>query len=94
MALFSMFLASPPDETPVANVYREKRAFGPGSENDLSFFPSLVIEVAESAAARFRSVRTCCAGWLRVVGVQAGSLETDPNAPLVLALKPIPLPSD
>jgi len=91
MALFSMFLASPPDETPVANVYREKRAFGPGSENDLSFLPSLVIEVAESAAARFRSVRTCCAGWLRVVGVQAGSLETDPNAPLVLALKPIPV---
>jgi phosphatidylserine/phosphatidylglycerophosphate/cardiolipin synthase-like enzyme len=89
MAAFSMFLATPPAATPVASVYREKRAFGPSTSDEPGFSPGLVMEIAESAPVQFRTVRTCCAGWIQVVGVQAGSTADDPNAPLVVALHPI-----
>jgi phosphatidylserine/phosphatidylglycerophosphate/cardiolipin synthase-like enzyme len=87
--VFSMFLASPPTGTPVASVYRQKRAFGPAPGNEAGFSPNLVMEIAESAAAEFRTVRTCCTGQVRIVGVQAGSSTNDPNAPLVLVLEPL-----
>jgi phosphatidylserine/phosphatidylglycerophosphate/cardiolipin synthase-like enzyme len=89
MTAFSMFLASPPAATPVAGVYREKRAFGPSTSDEPGFSPALVMEIAESAPVEFRTVRTCCAGWLQVVGVQEGSAPDDPNAPLVVVLHPI-----
>lgn len=89
MAAFSMFLASPPAATPVASVYREKRAFGPSTSDGLGFSPSLVMEIAESAPVGFRTLRTCCVGWMQVVGVQEGSAPDDPNAPLVVALHPL-----
>jgi phosphatidylserine/phosphatidylglycerophosphate/cardiolipin synthase-like enzyme len=91
MTLFSMFLTSPPAASSVATVYREKRAFGPSTSNEPGFSPALEIEIAESAPVECRTVRTCCAGWMRVVGVQAGSSASDPDAPLVLALKPLPV---
>lgn len=89
MAMFRMFLATPPAGTAVASVYREKRPFGPYTSGTSSgFSPGVVMEIAETAAAEYRAVRACCKGSLRVVGVQPGSNATDPTAPVVVALTP------
>jgi phosphatidylserine/phosphatidylglycerophosphate/cardiolipin synthase-like enzyme len=91
MAMFSMFLASPPAGTPVSSVYREKQAFGPYTIAGTSGFSAgIQVDVAESAPPQYRTVRTCCKGWLNVVGIQPGSSATDLNSPLVVALTPDP----
>ena len=91
MPMFHMFLSSPPDATPVASIYREKRPFGPYvAAGAPGFSVGIIMEIAETAPTQFRSVRTCCAGLFQIVGVQAGSDPTDPDAPLVVALEPHP----
>ncbi len=92
--VFHMFLSSPPDGTAVASVYREKRPFGPYVVDGApGFSVGIIMEIAEAAPAQFRSVRTCCAGLLQIVGVQAGSDPTEPDAPLVVALQPHSTPA-
>lgn len=87
--MFNMFLSSPPAATPVDSVYREKQAFGPYTVgSNRGFSVGVIMEIAETAPAEFRNVRTCCLGRLQIVGVQPGSSPDDPNAPLLMALVP------
>jgi hypothetical protein len=89
MAMFHMFLATPPAATPVASVYREQRTFGPWTAGGVSGFSAgVVMEVAETASADLRSVRACCTGWLRMVGLQPPLTAPDPAAPIVVSLTP------
>ena len=89
--MFHMFVPSPPPMTPADLVYREKQPFGPYADSTgAGFANGVVLEVAETADSTLRVLRTCCRGWLWVVGVQHGFNDDDPDAPLVLALVPNP----
>src|SRR6266699_5641973 len=96
MAMFSMFVATPPAATPVNTVYREKQAFGPFGvaagevSPDSGFSEALWMEVRQEASAEFRRLRAISSGEIKVVGVQDGADITNPTAPRIVSFTPFP----
>lgn len=95
MAMFSMFVAPSP-ATSAVNIYSEHQAFGPfgqaaGEISTVTGFSEILwLDLAESAAETFRSLRLICNGTIRVAGTQKGFPVADPTSPIIVEVIPAP----